>query len=310
MQRGRNVGPRLAPLQRVSAEESAPREFSQSRFAHDFSRVPVHLQRTPDDDPKPATKAPKPPAKPPKPPKRTDVVILGEGWEGGEELSRVLAGGGQVIRVTSVQDAAAALAKITVPIGTLYFVTHSTATGKLKFGTAESYVEAKDIASKFQSSVSAANAPVTVDFRGCSVGTSPGAMDQIRTALGAQKILAGNCYAVIQRSLSVKIGGKPVTKEAEVKKSNPPFSTLLTRSKARFGASGKCIVNPTRAGYFAAGGHFISLWFNPMFSGDWDPDKSVCYKDATRQVVDPKQVPSATAGCQVIEVDAAKTPSP
>jgi Domain of unknown function (DUF4157) len=115
-----------------------------------------------------------------KTPTRQDIVLLGEGWKGGRELSIVLAHGGRVITVNSVDDAAKALAKIDTPIGTLYFVTHSTSDGALKFGKDEGFTKAADIAAKLKGSVPSDKAPQTVDFRGCSVGNSPQTMEDIR----------------------------------------------------------------------------------------------------------------------------------
>ena len=91
----------------------------------------------------------------------------------------MLAHGGRVISVNSVDDAAKALAKIDSPIGTLYFVTHSTSDGALKFGKDEGFTKAADIAAKPKGSVPSDKAPQTVDFRGCSVGNSPQAMEEI-----------------------------------------------------------------------------------------------------------------------------------
>jgi hypothetical protein len=300
----------IALRRQLRVAEAPPREFSQSRFAHDFSRVPVHLQRTPED-PKPQAKPKAEPTKPTKPkaekkPKRQNVVILGEGWKGSTEWSRVI--GGKIIRVTSVAAAAEALKKIDAPIGTLYFVTHSTSLGQLKFGNAEKYVAAKDIAAKLTATVSAENAPEIVDFRGCSVGTTPKAMDDIRIALGAQSVLAGNCFTVISRSESIKIADKPVREPSDVAKKNEAlFAKLAKGTKANFGDAEKCIVNPTQKGYFKAGGHFVSVWFNPTFTADFDPKQSVCFKDAKRQEVDPAQAAAAAAqSCQIIEVDASR----
>jgi hypothetical protein len=55
--------------------------------------------------------------------------------------------------MNSVDDAAKALAKIDSPIGTLYFVTHSTSDGALKFGKDEGFTKAADIAAKLKGSV-------------------------------------------------------------------------------------------------------------------------------------------------------------
>jgi len=114
----------------------APRSDEGGRLlAHELAHVaqqaatrssPFQVQREPDKEPKKTLQQ--------KPEARQDIVLLGEGWAGGRELSIVLAHGGRVIQVNSVGDAAKALAKIDLPIGTLYVVTHSTSGGALKFG--------------------------------------------------------------------------------------------------------------------------------------------------------------------------------
>lgn len=74
----------------------------------------LRLQRAPDKEPK-KVPAQEPKKEPSKEPKRVDVVLLGEGVTSGEELARVLAPGGKIIRVKSMGEAAAALSKIDVP---------------------------------------------------------------------------------------------------------------------------------------------------------------------------------------------------
>lgn len=249
-----------------------------------------HLQRTPD-----------------KKAKRKDVVVLGEGWEGGEELSRVLVRGGKIIRVKSVEEATAQLAKISFPIGALYIVTHSAARGALRFGTKEGWIEPADIAGKLKGVLSADNAPDVVDFRGCSLGTSPKAMNQVRAALGAKSVIAGNCYAVINRSTPIKIGGKAITKASDVTAENrDEFERLMKKTADKFGEEKKCILNRSEKGFFAAGGRFVALFFNPEFTGKWIPGKSVCYTDVTPEAVDPDKTLPQGEHCRIIKVD---TPS-
>jgi hypothetical protein len=250
------------------------------------------IQRTPDDKQK-----------------RKDVVIVGEDWAGGEELSRVLGQGGQVIKVKSVDEAAAELAKINFPVGTLYIVTHSAASGALRFGKDEKYTDAADIAAKLKGKLPADNAPNVVDFRGCSVGTSPKAMDQIRAALGAKSVLAGTCYAVIQRNdPPIKIDNKYITKASDVTdKTRATFRDLKQRTYNNFGDAKECIVNKADKDFFAAGGKFVALWFNSSFTAEFIPGKSVCYKDVTPQKVDADKATTASQDCRLIQVDA-KTP--
>ena len=245
--------------------------------------------------------------------KRRDVVIIGEDWKGSEELANVLSSGAYMIHAKSLHEVVMALAKIDFPVGTLYIITHSAPTGELQFGTAEGTIKPANIAAKLKDTLSPANAPDTVDFRGCSVGTSPKAMDQIRAVLGAKSVVAGECFAVIQRSTPVAINKKFITRAADIidkavndeqnKKRRDLFSDLLEKNANTFGAHKKCIINPGESGYFAAGGHFVALWFNPDDSAEWEPGKSVCYKEATRETVDPSKPLPETEHCRVIVVN-------
>jgi Domain of unknown function (DUF4157) len=293
----------------------SPRSDEGSRLlAHELVHVvqqttarwsPSHVQREPNKESKQSPQQ--------KPKARQDIVLLGEGWKGGRELSIVLAHGGRVIQVNSVGDAAKALAKVDGPIGTLYFVTHSTSDGALKFGKDEGFIKAADIATKLKGSVSADKAPQTVDFRGCSVGNSPKAMENIRTALGAQSVVAGNCYAVIALTTPIKMGEKghetDITDAVEVPKENRKIFEKLYRNTfdkfvAGFESRKGCIVTKSEREFFAAGGRFVALWFNSSFSGDWIKGKSVCYADAVHQTVDPAKPAAAIQDCSVITVSA------
>ena len=70
-----------------------------------------------------------------KAPKRRNLIIVGEGWGGSDELSKVLAlKGGAIITVDSVDGLVESLKKIDYPIGTIYIITHSIQDGSIKFG--------------------------------------------------------------------------------------------------------------------------------------------------------------------------------
>jgi len=288
------------------AGQYSPQSFSGRRLlAHELAHVvqqagatksSLNIQREPD-----------------KKPKRRDVVVIGEDWKGSEELALVLAPGAFVVRVKSMHEVVMKLAKINFPVGTLYIITHSAPTGELQFGTAEGTIKPADIAGKLKGALSTDNAPDVVDFRGCSVGTSPKAMDQIGAALGAKSIIAGDCFAVIQRSKSVLINGKAITRELEVtekaadddqnKKRRDLFMDLLRKNAETFGGAKKCIVNPGDKGYFSADGHFVALWFNRDDTAAWVPGKSVCYKDVAPETADPSKAMAASDHCRLIRVE-------
>ena len=257
-----------------------------------------HLQRAPDDEPKP----------------RRDVAIVGEGWEGAEELGNVLAGGGAVHNVTSLDQAVEVLKAIDYPVGTLYFITHSTARGDLQFGINEKMIDVDRIGGKFKGLIPADNAPERVDFRGCSVGSDPKAMEKIRKAFGAQSVIGGTCWAVIDRTKPIEIPkGTPVTKPADVTTDNRDlFEDLFEGTAENLGEEEKCIVSRTEDDFFAAGGRFVALFFNPEFKGEWVPGKSVCYNEVSPQVVDVKAPATAVDTCELIVVEkpAATEPAP
>lgn len=243
--------------------------------------------------------------------KRKDIIIVGEGWTGSMELAKALKGA-KIIQVNSSDALLTALQGITDPVGTLFFVTHATSTGKLKFGDAEGFVNPSDIAKKLSGTFSASNAPEKLDFRGCSIGTEPAAMNELGLSLGAKSVLAGNCYAVIARTTPIEIGGKKITKSSQVTDANRAlFNDLKTRTYNKLGDKKACVLNLSNKDYLAAGGVFVQLWFNPTFTGDWLPGKSVCYSQAGRRTATATDVIGAAAGCQAIEVQpVAVTTSP
>jgi hypothetical protein len=265
----------------------------------DAPEADVHLQRAPDKKPKKA---------PDKGLKRIDVVLLGEGVKGGKELARVLAPGGKIISVKSMSEAVEALSKIDVPIRTLYFITHSLKNGALQFGTSEGFVKPDDIAKQVTGSVPTNKAPQNVDFRGCSVGSSPKAMDQIRGAFGATSVQAGNCYAVILYTTPVKIGDQEITKESDVAEEHRPLFEKLRTGTMNQLTGKKCILNNSNKGFFALGGKYVALWFNSSFSDEWKKDESVCYNDLHPETVDPNKALADTKGCHLIRVEAKPNP--
>jgi hypothetical protein len=256
--------------------------------------TPGHLQRDTKKTPDPKKK-------------RQSVVLLGEAVKGGAELAGVLAPGAHIVKVKNVDDAAAALGKIDFPIATLYVIAHSSREGGVKFGD-EGFVKPADIAAKFTNTVPSGNAPDAVDFRGCSVGASPKAMNDIGTALGAKSVVAGDCYSIIDNTTPLKLGDDFITKKSDLTgHDHKKFKELMESTEYNL-RSRKCILNPGEEGYFATGGKFVALWFNRDFSTKWDKDKSVCYKDLKPETVDPKtidpnQAPSLSSPCKLIQVN-------
>src|SRR5262249_40407270 len=150
------------------------------------------------------------------------------------------------------------------PVRTLYFITHAAPGGRLLFGFGEKEVSAAVVANKLKDAIAAENAPQHVDFRGCTVGAAPKAMDQIRSSLGAKSAVAGNCFAVIRRSKPIRIDGKAITSESQITDRNrDEFRRLLESTLGKFPrGETDCVLNKSEKGFFAAGGKFISLFYN------------------------------------------------
>ena len=95
-------------------------------------------------------------------------------------------------------------------------------------------------------------------------------MEQIRTAVGAQSVVAGTCFAVIELTTPIKIGNKEITLASDVTETNrDKFNRLFKGTIAKRGRKGKCIVNKSKKSFFAVGGRFVMLWFNPSPSPEW-----------------------------------------
>lgn len=245
-----------------------------------------------------------------KAPKQKDIIVVGEGWEGSEQLTGVLKRKETVVlKVNSVDQLVEELGKVDFRVGTIYVIAHSTAAGGLKFGKAEGFVKSSVLVTKLKGVMKGGNAPEKVEFRGCSVGKEPTAMNNLGSAIGANTVVAGNCYAVLAHSTPIRINGKPVTKAADVSPSSKTlFDELKRKTLDKFGNKKKCVLNRSDAAFFAAGGEFVLLWFNPAFSEEWKPGISVCYSDATTQEVDPAKALDAAGKCLLVKV-AVKTPS-
>lgn len=279
----------------------------QRLLAHELTHVvqqqanSIRLQRSPDDTTQ-----------------RTDVVLLMAG--GLETEATVLAPKGKVFKVSTLEEMTAALKGFDSQIGTLFFIAHSLPTGDLGFETSEStkFVLPSTIATALKGAVKAENAPNLVDFRGCSIGTSPQSMDLIRSALGGGAAVGGNCFNITQIQGPVLLGNEAITKSSQVKaEDRSSFETGIQMLIDSFGEAKGCILNSTEDGYFKAGGKMVAQWFSPDYSTDWDVRKSRCYTDLTAETVDPAKVKegefeTGIAGhCRLIRVEekaGAKTP--
>jgi hypothetical protein len=132
-------------------------------------------------------------------------------------------------------------------------------------------------------------------------------MNQISEALGAKSVIAGTCFSIIDRSTPILIGDKdpkPIIKKSDVTpKNRKTFEKLLKKTADQFGEKKKCILNRSEDGFFAAGGQFVLLWFNPSETMEWIPGKSICYNEIVPETVDPNKALSESQHCRLIKVE-------
>ncbi len=245
--------------------------------------------------------------------KRRDVVLLmGSGFN---EEATVLAPDGLYLSVGSVDEMVTKLEGIDFPIKNLVIISHSLPSGDLGFGSAEgtTYIRASVLASKLTGIIPADKSPEKVDFRGCSIGSSPAAMEQIRSAVGAGSAIGGNCFNVTQIQGPVLLGDEAITKLEQVtKEDRPVFETGLQMLIDSFGPAKDCILDRSETSYFRTGGKMVAQWFSPDLSGEWDDRKSKCYSAITPEIVDPKKStdgdfdPGIAGHCRLIQVEKKK----
>jgi hypothetical protein len=256
------------------------------------------LQREPDK----AVSGTKPAAA-----ERKDVVLLMA--DGLEAEAATLAPGATPIRVSSVKEMATALKGVKQPIGRLFIIAHSLSTGDLGFETAKEvkFVMPEAIAKALTGTVSPANAPEVIDFRGCSVGSDPSGMNAIRTAVGAKSAIGGNCFMIVQTNGPVLINGTKIVNVSQVTNSNrTSFESGLRALIDKFGKAKNCVLDASEKSYFRAGGKLVAAWMSPELDTNWDDRKSRCYKDLVPEraelSTDKDFTPGLAGNCRLIRV--------
>ncbi len=243
-----------------------------------------------------------------------DVVLLMDDKLMAEALT--LAPGGIILKVTSVEEMTRELGRVQSPFKSLFILSHSLSSGDLGFeqGDTTTYVQPKDVASAIQSAIPPDRAPSTVDFRGCSVGTTPAAMDQIRVAAGAQAAIGGNCFMVQKANGPITLRGKAILKRSDIRSGDEKaFQKGLTMLRQSFKEAEKCIIDSSEDAYFRANGKIVALWANDSFSEAWDERASKCYSALTREVVPASEAakktfePMVAGDCKLVRVEAAVT---
>jgi hypothetical protein len=236
--------------------------------------------------------------------KRKDVVILLDDALASEGAT--LAPGATTIKAATLDELATKLKAITTPIGTMFVLSHALPGGDLEFGN--KFERPEVVAKKLTGTIAPALAPDALDFRGCTVGSAPAAMEQMRAAVGAASVVAGTCYIVTQDNGPIVLNDKTVvTKRSQVtEKNRAEFEMGMRMLPDSFGKAKKCILRPTEDAYFDAGGKWVAQWFNPVLSTEWDVRKSKCYSEVTPEAIDPAQTPKIgfdlTGHCRLIRV--------
>lgn len=247
---------------------------------------------------------------------RTDVALLLS--SGADEAAKAVtvSPDARQLRVTSAEDMASKLSDLSEPIGRLLVFSHSLPSGDLGFetGSTTTFVQPTDVASALADAVPPELAPTVVDFRGCSLGTSPAGMEQIRAALNADAAIAGNCFIVSQVQGPVTLsdgedGATPITSPDQLtEETRDPFEAGLEMLREAFGPARACLLDDSADAYFRAGGRLVAMWANPGFSTEWDERKSRCYDDLPTKPVDPetagKQGPGLAGNCELIRIEA------
>ncbi|HEU0202082.1 MAG TPA: DUF4157 domain-containing protein [Burkholderiaceae bacterium] len=312
--------PATAPLEVGAADSPLEREADQvadrvvAGLAGGTIASSAHapqVQRQPKEKEK---KAPAP-SKLGDPKTPADVVVLMD--EDSLAQANIIAPGAILLRVDSPEKMASELARVQAPFKTLFVMSHSLASGDLGFkqGNTTNYVRPEKVAAAIKGAIPADRAPATVDFRGCSLGATPGAMDQIRTAVGAQTAIGANCFMVQQTNGPIKLNrGVEVRKRSDLKESDKEeFALGLKMLGDAFGPAKKCIIDATEDAYFRANGQWVALWVNHIFSTEWDQRASRCYATVARETVPAaeaagkKLTAMVTGDCKVVRVEGGTT---
>ncbi|MEF8817576.1 MAG: DUF4157 domain-containing protein [Salinibacter sp.] len=246
---------------------------------------------------------------------RQDIALLLS--PGADEAAKALtvSPDAEQLRVTSPDDMAEKLNEVSDPIGRLLIFSHSLDSGDLGFetGSGTTYVRPEDLANALDGAVPPARGPTVVDFRGCSLGTSPSGMEQIRAALHAKSAIGGNCFMVHQVNGPVVLSSgegndTPITRREQLGEADrEPFEEGLEMLREAFGPARSCILDDSEDAYFRAGGRFVAMWANPGMSTEWDERKSKCYQELSTRTVDPatagKQDPGLAGNCELIRIE-------
>lgn len=278
----------------IDGNPAAEGEAGMASGVHVIMRAPdtqPAVAPPPKEGPPASTPASKPASVPASP--RTDVVLLGIDHPQNLAWSLTIAPHALVKKVGTADEMASALKSIKSPIGTLFVVLHGLPEGDLGFETGETttYVMPSVIAAKIRGTLRPEAAPLLVDFRGCNIGTSPKAMDEMRAALGADAARGANCFVVIQSNGPISLGGRKITTPAQASRDPDGFDSGMKMLIAAFGKAQPCILDRSREAYFRAGGALVAEWVNAENTTEWDERHSKCFASLKPELADPTKGP-------------------
>jgi len=254
----------------------------------------------------------------PQPAARIDVSIVLTDEE--QDMAEGRSYASTVIRVTSPEDARDKLKALGKPIGTLYVVSHSNAAGNVEFissiGTI-SWTPISSLGATLKTGFASGMEPVTVDFRGCKVGSAGSELESFRSGVGAKSAKGSTCWTFTQRVTPLTLDGVDVTSPSQIPKGRQArFDEALLKQidglKSDDGTSVKnCLVglapneNADRAHlskiwslYWANNGNLVATWASPQYNHNWQQG-SICTKNMT----------ASTSPCAIVEKTAPAPPS-
>jgi len=234
------------------------------------------------------------------PPKRIDVALVLDNES--NSMAEAGARASTVLRIYSVKDAKEKLQALGSPIGTLYVISHGNSVGEVEIFDEEGFVNwiaISDFGSALKGALPPENAPLTVDFTGCKVGTAGEELESFREAIGAEEAKANNCSTFTAEGSPVIVDGTTITEESQLPEDrvaafdNGLLDQVRSMTSEDGHRVGDCILGLARKQkatrknlkrikelYFANQGRLVASWASPEFNRNWQKG-SICTKDMT-----------------------------
>jgi len=267
------------------------------------------VQRDGKEKDKPGNAPKEAPAAPAGPKRDVSIVLSDNARDHAEGAAHA----STVLRVISIDDARDKLMALNAPIGSLFVISHSTATGQLQFVGGNggiSWKPAEELAAELKGKVTIDD----VDFRGCKIGDAPGTLETVRERVGAQSAKGSNCWTFIRHVTPLTVGGVELTRQDQVKPGmqadlDSALFAQLSGMKTEDGRSvQRCILGLPKGKpaelkdfwtlYWERKGHLVAEWASPDYDETWQRNASICTQDMT----------AATKPCALVEARKAPTP--